>query len=123
LLITCSGECDFLTMSYPLYFQFQSNITTGLLFGGQTSGTDRITIPGIKTYTQSTKTCDVVIGVHPYNDSFDLYFVPTILIEKLGQSSISLKKIESLKNNYEILDNCKNPTFVISKAKEYGILS
>ena len=30
------AECDFLTMIYPLYFQFQSNITTGLLFGGQT---------------------------------------------------------------------------------------
>ncbi|MFC2013804.1 hypothetical protein ACFLU8_02860 [Chloroflexota bacterium] len=30
-----AGECDFLTMIYPLYFQFQSNIITGLVFGGQ----------------------------------------------------------------------------------------
>ncbi len=35
LLMICTGECDFLAMIYPLYFQFQSNITTGLLFGGQ----------------------------------------------------------------------------------------
>ena len=91
--------------------------------GGTRGGADRTYKSGIKTYTQSTKTCDVVIGVHPYDDSYDLYFVPTILIEKLGQSSISLKKIESLRNNYEMLDNCKNPAFVISKAKEYGILS
>lgn len=91
--------------------------------GGTRGGVDRTYKSGIKTYTQSTETCDVVIGLHPYNDSYDLYFVPTILIEKLGQSSISLNKIEALKNNYEMLDNCKNSEFVISNAKKYGILS
>ncbi len=91
--------------------------------GGTRGGVDRTYKSGVKTYTQSTETCDVVIGLHPYNGSFDLYFVPTILIEKLGQSSISLSKIEALKNNYEILDNCKNHTFVIDKAKTYGIIS
>ena len=46
--MTCSGECDFLTMIYPLYFQFQSNITTGLLFGGQTNWIDPIPVPGFE---------------------------------------------------------------------------
>jgi len=91
--------------------------------GGTRGGVDRTYKSGIKTYTQSTETCDVVIGLHPYDDSYDLYFVPTILIEKLGQSSISLNKIDALKNNYEMLDNCKNSEFVISNAKRYGILS
>lgn len=91
--------------------------------GGTRGGADRTYKSGIKTYTQSTSTCDVVIGLHPYDDSYDLYFVPTILIEKLGQSSISLSKIAELKNNYKMLDNCKNSEYVISNAKKYGILS
>jgi hypothetical protein len=91
--------------------------------GGGRGGVDRFFKSGVKTYTQSTETCDVVIGLHPYDDSYDLYFVPTILIEKLGQKSISLKKIGALKNNYKMLDNCKNSEYVISNAKKYGILS
>ena len=91
--------------------------------GGARGGVDRTYKSDVKTYTQSTETCDVVIGLHPHNDSYDLYFVPTILIEKLGQSSITLKKIEALKNNYEMLDNCKNSEYVTSNARKYGILS
>ena len=90
--------------------------------GGTRGGVDRVYKSGIKTYTQSTETCDVVIGLHPHDDSYDLYFVPTILIEKLRQGSISLTKIEALRNNYEMLDRCKDADFVISRAKEYGIL-
>jgi len=91
--------------------------------GGTRGGVDRTYKSGVKAYTHSTYTCDVVIGLHPHNDSYDLYFVPTILIEKLGQSSITLNKIDALKNNYEMLDNCKNSEYVISNAKKYGILS
>ena len=90
--------------------------------GGGRGGVDRVYKSDVKTYIQSTDTCDVVIGLHPYDDSYDLYFVPTILIEKIGQGSISLSKIDALKNNYEMLDNCKNADFVISNAKKYGIL-
>ena len=90
--------------------------------GGTRGGIDRTYRSGVKTYTQSTETCDVFIGLHPYNDSFDLYFVPTILIEQLGQSSISLSKIDTLKNNYEMLDNCRNSEYVISNAKKFGII-
>lgn len=91
--------------------------------GGSRGGVDRKYISGVKTYTQSTSTCDVVIGLHPHDDSYDLYFVPTILIEKLGQTSISLSKIDALKNNYEMLDRCKDISFVISQAEKHGILS
>lgn len=91
--------------------------------GGTRGGVDRTYKSGVKTYTQSTYTCDVVIGLHPHNNHFDLYFIPTILIEALGQSSITLKKIAPLKNNYDMLDNCKNQDYVIHFAKKYGILS
>ena len=91
--------------------------------GGTRGGIDRAYLSGVKEYKQSTKTSDVVIGLHPRGgDSFDLYFVPTLLIEQLAQKSISLRKIEALKNNYEILENCKNEDFVIARCKEYGIL-
>lgn len=90
--------------------------------GGSRGGVDRTYKSGIKTYTQSTEKCDVVIGLEPHNDSYDMYFVPTILIEKLGTGSISLNRIRSLKNNYPMLDNCKNHRFVIRKSKEYGII-
>ena len=57
--------------------------------GGTRGGVDRKYISGVKTYIQSTKTSDIVIGIQELeNGSFDLYFVPTILIEKLGQKSV-----------------------------------
>ena len=82
--------------------------------GGTRGGKDRTYKSDIKTYTQSTKTSDVIIGIHPSeNDSFELYFLPTILIELLKQKSISINKIRYLKNNYEMLENCKNYEYVL----------
>jgi len=91
--------------------------------GGSRGGVDRVYKSNVKTYTQSRKTSDIVIGLHPAGlDYFGLYFVPTILIEELKQKSISLKKIEGLKNNYAILEHCKDRDYVINKAQEYGII-
>lgn len=91
--------------------------------GGGRGGVDREYKSDVKTYTQSTVTSDVVIGVHPAGDNaFELYFVPTILIEVLNQKSISINKIADLKENYEILENCKNRQVIIDKCREYGIL-
>lgn len=106
---------------------FRAQVKTarkGISFtGGTRGGVDRRYISGVKEYRQSTKTSDVVIGFHPQDEgSFDLYFVPTILIEQLGQKSISLGRIKDLKNNYEMLENCKSKNYVISKCKEFGIL-
>ena len=91
--------------------------------GGTRGGIDREYKSGVKEYTQSTSTSDVVIGVNPIgNDSYELYFVPTILIEKLNQKSISINKVEKLKNNYFILENCKNYDLVIAECEKYGII-
>ncbi len=92
--------------------------------GGTRGGVDRTYKSGVKTYRQSTITSDIVIGLHPLGiDSFELYFIPTVLVEALGQGSISLSKIVALKNNYEVLEKCKDKDFVMAKCKQYGILS
>ena len=92
--------------------------------GGGRGGVDREYKSDVKTYTQSTATSDVVIGVHPAdNNAFELYFVPTILIEDLDQKSISINRIGRLKENYFILENCKNRKVIIDKCREYEILS
>ena len=92
--------------------------------GGGRGGVDREYKSDVKTYTQSTATSDIVIGVHPAGDNvFELYFVPTILIEELNQKSISINKIRDLRENYFILENCKNQKIIIEKCREYGILS
>jgi hypothetical protein len=91
--------------------------------GGARGGVDRIYRSDVKVYTQSTKTSDVVIGLNPLSkDSFALYFVPTCLIEVLNQKSISINRIQALKNNYEIFERCKDRDFVLSKCREYGII-
>lgn len=84
---------------------------------------DREYKSGVKEYTQSTLTSDVVIGLHPLGkDSFELYFVPTVLVEQMNQKSISLSKIETLKNNYSVLENCKNKELILKQCREYGII-
>lgn len=91
--------------------------------GGTRGGIDRLYISGVKEYIQSTKTSDVVIGVTPVAEhKFDLYFVPTVLIEYLDQKSISINRIKLLKNNYDILERCKDREYVIEKCKEYKII-
>jgi len=91
--------------------------------GGSRGGVDRTYKSGVKTYTQSPKYSDCIVGINFDNNRPYLYFVPTLLISELKQKSISIKKIQALKDNYEMLENCKNKDFVITKAREYGIIS
>jgi len=95
---------------------------------GERGGVDRIYRSDAKKYRQTTLTSDVVIGVHEEGGIYSLYFVPTCLIEKLDQNSISLHKIEFLKDNYEILNFCKNAEYILElenckkilKLRRYG---
>lgn len=92
--------------------------------GGVRGGIDRTYKSDVKKYKQSTTTSDVVIGIHPKGlDAFGLYFIPTCIIETLGQSSISLGKIEKLENNYEILEHCNDREFILKKFRDFGIIS
>jgi hypothetical protein len=91
--------------------------------GGTRGGVDREYKSDVKKYKQSTKISDVVIGVHPNdNGHFDLYFVPTILVEELGQDSISIVRIDALKNNYTMLEHCKDKQFVLEECKKLGVI-
>lgn len=90
--------------------------------GGGRAGVDRTYKSDVKTYTHSTLTSDVVIGLHCVNEEhFELYFVPTVLIEALRQKSISLTRVRALRENYEILENCKNRQFVLQTCTNYGL--
>ncbi len=92
--------------------------------GGSRGGVDRESKSDVKKYIQSTATSDVVIGIHPIDDrTYELYFVPTILVEHLNQKSISINRISDLKENYFILENCKDEKLIIQKCSEYSILT
>jgi hypothetical protein len=91
--------------------------------GGTRGGVDREYKSHVKTYTQSPETSDVIIGIKPLdNDAFEMYFIPTVLIDIWGTKSKGLGTIEHLKNNYYILENCKNKELILKKCKEYGII-
>lgn len=91
--------------------------------GGERGGVDRSYKSGVKRYRQSTQTADVIIGVHENeNGTYDLYVIPTCLVERLTQNSISLRKIAFLKENYDILERCKDADYVIDQCRKAGIL-
>jgi len=92
--------------------------------GGTRGGVDRTYKSDVKTYTQSTKTSDVIIGVKALEDcGFDLYFIPTILVEMLSpQKSISLNKVQLFKNNYEILKRCYDREYIHEFAHKCGLV-
>lgn len=97
--------------------------TSVSFIGGTRGGVDREYKSGVKTYTQSPETSDVIIGLKPLdNGAFDMYFISTILISVWGAKSKGLGAIEPLKNNYFILENCKNKDLILKKCKEYGII-
>ena len=79
--------------------------------GGVRGGKDRAYKSDVKSYTQSTKTSDIVVGVHTErtngDSNIDFYLIPTLYIEQIGQSSISINKVPEYKNNWEILETCR----------------
>ncbi|GBC91340.1 MAG: hypothetical protein N2045_01385 [Fimbriimonadales bacterium] len=87
--------------------------------GGVRGGADRIYKSDVKKYRQNTATSDVVIGVHETPEGkFVLYFVPTCLIEEIDQNSIALNRIPMLRENYEVLERCKDREFVLQVCRE-----
>ena len=84
--------------------------------GGVRGGSDRAYKSGVKEYTQSTETSDIIVGVESVQDNGDIeinfYFIPTLYVERLNQKSLSINKIPQAKNEWEILKNCKDEEFV-----------
>jgi len=75
---------------------------------GRRGGINREYISGVKEYVYTTEHNDLIIGVDP--NTLDLYLVPTIFVEWLGQKSITIRKLQHLKNNWDILLNW-NPAY------------
>ena len=83
--------------------------------GGGRGGIDRTYLKGEnnpKTYTYSTKNTDVVIGIKPLDiGKYDLFFVPSIVIEMLDQKSIANNRVSFTKNNFDYLIKAKDKSF------------
>lgn len=91
--------------------------------GGTRGGVDRTQKSDVKIYRQSPVTSDVIIGCCPKEDhSFDLYFVPTILIDVWDTGSKSLGKIQPLLFNYDFLEKSKNHDYILSEARQLGLI-
>ncbi len=91
--------------------------------GGIRGGVDRSYKSDVKKYIQSPQTSDVIVAICPLeDDQYDLYFIPTLLIEIWGTQSKSLNKIQPLKNNYDFLIRCKERDYIIEQAKKLKLI-
>jgi len=70
--------------------------------GGTRGGRNRIYIPKVKKYKYTEKDNDLIIAVE--RETLDLYLIPTRFIAKWGESK-SVRKLQVLKNNWDILLN------------------
>ena len=76
-----------------------------------------------QAFRYSTKHCDILMGVKTKIDNeglkkVDLYFLPTILVEKIeNKSGISIGCLEGFKNNWKILENYSNNNYLIKEVK------
>ena len=96
--------------------------------GGRRGGIDRTYKSNVKEYVQSTKTSDVVIGVHPNKGGgLDLYFVPTILIERLRQKygmdfDEFFDATEDLRKFEQLMKRGFDPDEILQDVTEWEIL-
>ena len=82
--------------------------------GGSRAGRERLTLTKEKVYPYTSDKADVVIGIDELSEigRYDLYFVPTRVIDRVVQLSISNGKIAFTKNKLEIISRCKDPAYV-----------
>ncbi|MDG2284204.1 MAG: hypothetical protein P8N43_01560 [Alphaproteobacteria bacterium] len=89
--------------------------------GGKRSGGDRQYISSVKEYRYSAKDTDLVIGVRGLSmGNFELFFIPSLVIDKIGQKSMSANKVEFTKNDLSIIKRCKGPDFAEVFLKQLG---
>ena len=85
------------------------------LIGGVRGGRGAIHSDAMK-YWYTPEICDCLVGVvsdrNNGGDTIDFYVVPTLWIENVFQQSIAVKKIQFTKNNFELLELCRNGEYV-----------
>lgn len=92
----------------------QKSISLG---GGSRGGIDRTYLAGInnpKTYRYTTENTDLIIGIKQLDGlgRYDLYFVPSKVVELIDQQSISVNKVGFTKNDINIIKICKDPSYI-----------
>ncbi len=85
-----------------LRVQVKTVINSLRLVAGGRGGIDRRYASNVKVYKYSPDHSDLIFGVD--KNSLDIYVVPTMFLDLWGKS-ISKNKIQSLKNNWDILLN------------------
>ena len=87
------------------------------LKGGTRGGADRADGHGKdKSFRYTSDRCDLIIGVQFSSfPHFDLFFLPSLVVDKLEQQSISINKISFTKNDIQIVEHCLDETY----AEEY----
>jgi len=90
--------------------------------GGNRGGIDRTYLASTnnpKTYTYSTKDTDIIIGIKPIEiGKFELFFIPSLIVELSGQKSISTGKVAFTKNNLDYLKNCTDRSFCLREFRD-----
>ena len=90
--------------------------------GGSRGGIDRTYMASTnnpKTYTYSTKDTDIIIGIKPIEiGKFELFFIPSLIVELSGQKSISTGKVAFTKNNLDYLKNCTDRSFCLREFRD-----
>lgn len=85
------------------------------LKGGGRGGRGAIHDSSVTSYKYTTEHCDCLVGVystHHNGDTIDFYFLPVIWAQNVGQTSISLKKLVKSKNNFILLEKCRDEEYV-----------
>jgi len=114
-----SAQDMFIADISPIRIQIKTASKSIKFTGGTRGGVDRTydkTTNQSKEYKYSTKDTDLIIGVHENaRGKYELYFVPSIVIDKLDQKGISINKVAFTKNDYDVIRNCKDEQFCEDK--------
>jgi len=110
LILAQSNPYDLWVVAYnkhggeirPLRVQVKTAGPSIPFTAGSRGGVDRDYVSDEKVYKYTEEHNDLIIGVD--NKTLDLYLLPTRMIKKWGKSK-SIRKLQPLKNNWEILLN------------------
>jgi len=112
VLIAGMNKAD--SKKYFLRVQVKTIVHSLTLTGGSRGGVDRDYISDEKIYKYSIEHSDLIFGVD--TNTLDIYVVPTRFLGMWGKS-VSINKIQILKNNWEILVNWNDSYLARLKAK------
>lgn len=94
------------------------------LRGGGRGGRGAVHDPSVTSYQYTTDHCDCIVGVystHRNGDTIDFYFLPVSWAQNVDQTSISLRKLVKTKNNFLLLEKCRDEEYVDQCLKDVTV--